>query len=285
MPDASQPRPDAVSALRDDERRRTRAFLLVSAPLAVLGALAAPLLGGTTWTCVAFIMGVVLMLVVYGWLWRHLGADRVHSPRRALVAVTAANLSGVAAALHHGVFSPASMCLMLPIAYFGLSESLGAASASAAVTGLALAVPRVLIGVGLLVGTPGHMSPEQVRALPVSARSDVFALATVAYRALTGRPPFSAPSAHAVLLKVAQEMPPRPGAIVSLPPAVDAVFAWALCKDPARRAPSTLAFALALAAAMEGRVVPEAEAAAPAVLASTPWSRPGRAAVFGRPAR
>jgi serine/threonine-protein kinase len=129
------------------------------------------------------------------------------------------------------------------------------------------------------------MSPEQVRALPLSARSDVFALATVAYRALTGRPPFSAPSAHAVLLKVAQEMPPRPGAIVSLPPAVDAVFAWALCKDPARRAPSTLAFALALAAAMEGRVVPEAEAAAPAVLASTPWSRPGRAAVFGRPAR
>jgi tRNA A-37 threonylcarbamoyl transferase component Bud32 len=139
-----------VRALRDDERRRTRAFLWVSGGLAVCGAVAAPVVGGNRTSCVAFIVGVVAMLVAYVVFGRQLVDPARYRPGRALPVVTAANLSGVLAALHYGVFSPASMCLMLPIAYFGLTESTRAATASAVVTGVALAVPSALIAVDVL---------------------------------------------------------------------------------------------------------------------------------------
>ncbi len=52
---------------------------------------------------------------------------------------------------------------------------------------------------GMVLGTPEFMSPEQAAAEELDGRSDLYALGIVAYYALTGTLPFTAPSAHAVL--------------------------------------------------------------------------------------
>jgi hypothetical protein len=62
---------------------------------------------------------------------------------------------------------------------------------------------------GVVAGTPMYMSPEQADGLPVDFRSDLFSLGSVLYAMCTGRPPFRAPSAVAVLKRVC-EVTPRP---------------------------------------------------------------------------
>jgi hypothetical protein len=76
-----------------------------------------------------------------------------------------------------------------------------------------------------------------------------------------------------MLYDVVHRMPPRPGSLVDLPPAIDAVLAIALAKSPDRRFGSAgeLARALAEAAARPGRVEPDIEQRAEAVLDRTPW--------------
>lgn len=71
---------------------------------------------------------------------------------------------------------------------------------------------------GLILGTPGYMSPEQAYGSPLDARSDQFSLAAVVYRCLTGRPAFQAANHHASLLLTTESQPPRPSSLVPLPP-------------------------------------------------------------------
>ncbi len=124
-----------------------------------------------------------------------------------------------------------------------------------------------------IVGTPGYMAPEQVRGVAVDARTDVYALGVVVYRLLTGLPAVVPGEIPAMLYDVVHRMPPRPGSLVDLPPAIDAVLAIALAKSPDRRFGSAgeLARALAEAAARPGRVEPDIEQRAEAVLDRTPW--------------
>src|SRR5437868_5170437 len=44
---------------------------------------------------------------------------------------------------------------------------------------------------GVVVGTPHYLSPEQAKSAPVDARSDIFALGTLLYECITGRPAFA----------------------------------------------------------------------------------------------
>jgi serine/threonine-protein kinase len=85
---------------------------------------------------------------------------------------------------------------------------------------------------GDLIGTPSYMAPEQAQGRRLDRRADLYALAAVAYRCLTGRHPFSGADTPALLYAVVHRMPPRPGETVELPLDVDRWFAIALAKAP-----------------------------------------------------
>src|SRR5262249_70446 len=112
---------------------------------------------------------------------------------------------------------------------------------------------------GAVLGTPGYMSPEQVRGDPVDARTDIFSLGTVLYEMLPGAPAFPARSlietGHATL---EPEPPPLPE---SVPPLVDLLVRRCLEKEPARRFQSAADLAFDLGAA----TVPTAGTARPIV--------------------
>ncbi|SPE54067.1 Serine/threonine-protein kinase AfsK [Streptomyces netropsis] len=86
---------------------------------------------------------------------------------------------------------------------------------------------------GAAVGSPGFMSPEQVRGAKVTAASDVFCLGAVLAYAATGRMPFGTADSgvHALLYRIAQEEPDLTGVPEPLRP----LIADFLAKDPADR--------------------------------------------------
>jgi DNA-binding SARP family transcriptional activator len=102
---------------------------------------------------------------------------------------------------------------------------------------------------GVLVGTPGYMSPEQADPkASVDARSDVYGLGCVLYEMVTGEVVFTGATAQAVLAKHRLERVPsvrvtRPDASAAL----DDVVQTALAKTPAERFPGAAALAEALA--------------------------------------
>jgi hypothetical protein len=74
--------------------------------------------------------------------------------------------------------------------------------------GLARAVDDAsLTHAGVIAGTPLYMSPEQAAGEPIDHRSDLFSLGSVLYALCTGRPPFRADGAHAVLKRVIDDTP------------------------------------------------------------------------------
>ena len=128
---------------------------------------------------------------------------------------------------------------------------------------------------GQLVGTPAYMAPEQARALPVGPRADIFALGVIAYRALTGSPPFSGDTNVEILFRVSHAMPVRPSDLAKLPEAVDDVLAIALAKDPEDRFKNATELAVALDTATRGRIDPVLSAHARGILAALPWGASG----------
>ncbi|MEP6574667.1 MAG: serine/threonine-protein kinase [Gemmatimonadota bacterium] len=108
-----------------------------------------------------------------------------------------------------------------------------------------------LTSTGLALGTPGYMSPEQSTGdRELDARSDQYALASVTYEMLAGEPPFTGPTAQAVIARRLSQAPPSARVIrPSISTAVDDALRRALGPVPADRFPSTIEFARALSAA------------------------------------
>lgn len=73
-----------------------------------------------------------------------------------------------------------------------------------------LETKRKLTNVGIIVGTPQFMSPEQANGVEIDCRSDLFSLGTLLYVMLTGRLPFTAPTTPAMLIEIISKDPPSP---------------------------------------------------------------------------
>ncbi|MFE0378618.1 protein kinase [Streptomyces inhibens] len=92
---------------------------------------------------------------------------------------------------------------------------------------------------GMVVGTPQYLSPEQALGRGVDARSDLYSVGIMLFELMTGQLPFDADSPLAIAYAHVQEEPPAPSSINrSLPPAVDALVARALKKNPNERFPT-----------------------------------------------
>ncbi|MFF5975087.1 protein kinase [Streptomyces sp. NPDC012769] len=119
---------------------------------------------------------------------------------------------------------------------------------------------------GMVVGTPQYLSPEQALGRAVDARSDLYSVGIMLFQLLTGRLPFDADSPLAIAYAHVQEEPALPSSVNrSVTPAMDALVARALKKNPNERFPS--------AAAMRDeclRVLSAGQTGAPVIVAGGP---------------
>jgi serine/threonine-protein kinase len=146
---------------------------------------------------------------------------------------------------------------------------LSAGEAVVADFGIARAITEAggehLTETGLSIGTPIYMSPEQASgAKPVTGQADLYSLACVLYEMLTEEPPYTGPTAQAIVAKKLSEPAPRVSVVRDkVPPAVEAALDRALSRTPADRYATVQQFAEALSA---GTTVPETETQAIVVL-------------------
>jgi predicted Ser/Thr protein kinase len=116
--------------------------------------------------------------------------------------------------------------------------------------GIARIESSVMTQDGTMLGTPAYMSPEQLMAQTVDARSDIYSSGVMLYQLLTGERPFEG-GLTAIIHKALNTVPPRPSEIaVTSPPSFDPVVARAMAKRPADRYPNADSFAQALRAAV-----------------------------------
>ncbi len=123
---------------------------------------------------------------------------------------------------------------------FGIAKAVGGDEAGQKVT-----------KTGLVVGTPEFMSPEQLSGDTLDGRSDLYSLALVLYRMLSGKLPFEATSVQETMIKRLTDDPTtlaeaRPD--LSFPPGLQPVFDTALARTPAERYQSVTKFAADVAA-------------------------------------
>ena len=125
------------------------------------------------------------------------------------------------------------------VADFGIARASGAGDA--------------LTATGIAVGTPTYMSPEQASGeREIDARADVYALGAVMYEMLAGEPPFTGPTAQAVLAKSLTETArPLDAVRPNVPGAVSAVVMKALSRIPGERYPSAAEMRTALTEAQD----------------------------------
>jgi eukaryotic-like serine/threonine-protein kinase len=96
---------------------------------------------------------------------------------------------------------------------------------------------------GASIGSPGYMSPEQVRGGSLDGRSDLFSLAVVLYEALCGKRPFRGDDLVSLAYSIAHDTQvPLSRQLQECPAGLDRFFDRALSKDPEKRFPDGAAF-------------------------------------------
>jgi tRNA A-37 threonylcarbamoyl transferase component Bud32/tetratricopeptide (TPR) repeat protein len=129
------------------------------------------------------------------------------------------------------------------LADFGIARALSAAGGDR------------LTETGLALGTPAYMSPEQASGeRHLDSRSDIYSLGCVVYEMLAGEPPFTGPTAQAIIAKRFGGPVPRVRVVrEGLPEAVDRALERALAKAPADRFRTAARFSQALVEAATAR--------------------------------
>jgi hypothetical protein len=131
--------------------------------------------------------------------------------------------------------------------------------------------PTHLTTIGLAIGTPGYMAPEQVMGHEVDRRCDIYAMGVLTFEMLTGRLPFIGSNRMEVAYATVNAPVPSAAKLNNaLPDELDALLAKVLAKDPAQR-PQTVKDLLAQMAKLPQR------RQAPAAAAPVPFARPAAA--------
>jgi serine/threonine protein kinase/tetratricopeptide (TPR) repeat protein len=121
---------------------------------------------------------------------------------------------------------------------------------------------------GMTLGTPTYMSPEQASGeKEIDGRSDLYSLGCVLYEMLAGEPPFTGPTAQAIIAKRFVSPIPKVRATRDIPEVVDDALTRALSRTPVDRFSTAADFAAALASLVRNsatvRTPPEAPKSGP----------------------
>src|SRR5262249_11535213 len=110
--------------------------------------------------------------------------------------------------------------------------------------------------IGMIVGTPSYMAPEQAQGSSANTASDIYSLGATLYEMLTGRPPFRAASVYGTLVQVMNQDMVPPGRLrPKLPRDLETICLKCLDKDPKRRYASAQALAEDLHAFLSGEPI------------------------------
>ena len=142
--------------------------------------------------------------------------------------------------------------------------------------------PTHLTTIGLAIGTPGYMAPEQVMGQDVDKRADIYAMGVLTFEMLTGRLPFL--GSNRMEVAYATVNTPIPSVVkinANLPDELDQLLQKVLAKDPAQRPQSVKDLLAQMARLPQRRTSPPGVAAAAPAASSTPS---GGVAVLPRPA-
>jgi serine/threonine-protein kinase len=121
------------------------------------------------------------------------------------------------------------------VADFGIARAIGAAGG------------EKLTETGLAIGTPSYMSPEQALGEKMGGRTDIYALGCVLYEMLAGEPPYTGPSAQAILARrLSVPVPSLRTIRDNLPEPVERAILTALARAPADRFATAAQFSEAL---------------------------------------
>lgn len=210
--------------LAADQQFRTRFRAEVEAAQMVSGAFTSPVVdadpdGAVPWLATAYVNGLDLKETV-----------KRHGPMaEPLLRTLGAGLGEALTAIHeagllHRDLKPANILLAKDgprVIDFGISKAADRAT---------------LTSEGQVVGSPGYMSPEQIRGTRLTTAADVFAFGAVLAFAATGRSPYGRGTVPTIIHRTLHEEPDLDG----VPASLTQMVAACLSRDPDRRPPAKL---------------------------------------------
>jgi hypothetical protein len=131
--------------------------------------------------------------------------------------------------------------------------------------------PDATLTTNQVLGTPHYMSPEQAARRPVDGRTDLYGVAAIVYRVLTGKLAFPKSDVNEVIRSVLDDMPEDPRALAEMPEDVASWLRIALAKQPDDRFANARDMAEAFEAATRGELSPARRAQARSLLNTQAW--------------